>query len=74
MSVFYQADPLGYTSFDAVMLALNVSGLPLESSGSFEKGTLAVELGMQKVLQNHPGAIIMMYGARYQLYQFCTQN
>lgn len=65
ISIFYQNDAFGKTGYDALLGALNASGVTLESSGTFERGSFDVATGMNKILDNRaPEAIIILYASQ----------
>lgn len=65
IAVFYQYDTYGFDGLVGAELALKELGLELVARGSYIRGTLGVEEGLEKILRSEAEAVIMVgtYGA-----------
>lgn len=60
ISIFYQDDTFGLAGYEGLALALNASGLVLQSEGKYTRLTLDIEAGMTNVLAKNPEAVVMI--------------
>jgi ABC-type branched-subunit amino acid transport system substrate-binding protein len=60
ISIFYQNDAFGLAGLEGLSLAMNASGLVMESMGIYERNTLNISAGMTQVLSRNPEAIVMV--------------
>lgn len=58
--VFYQDDGFGQAVLSGTEKALKKRGMEVSVKGSFERGTLAVQSGLSRILQAKPDVVIMV--------------
>jgi len=60
IAVFYQQDAFGNAVLDGVKIALSAKGMTPVALGTFERNTLDVQAGMDKIKPSQPDAVIMV--------------
>eukprot|EP01113_Clastostelium_recurvatum_P026036 TRINITY_DN3126_c0_g1_i3.p1 TRINITY_DN3126_c0_g1~~TRINITY_DN3126_c0_g1_i3.p1 ORF type:complete len:1211 (+),score=227.81 TRINITY_DN3126_c0_g1_i3:56-3688(+) len=60
ISIFYQNDSFGVAGLNGLLLAMNASGLSLESYGTYERNTMDIYQGLRNITKGHPEAIVMI--------------
>jgi len=59
-AVFYQDDGFGLAVLAGTRLALRRHGLDVVATGTFHRGTTAIDTGLAAVLDGHPDVVIMV--------------
>jgi branched-chain amino acid transport system substrate-binding protein len=60
IAVFYQQDAFGNAVLEGVKIALSAKGMTPVALGTFERNTLEVQAGMDKIKPSQPDAVIMV--------------
>lgn len=60
VAVFYQYDEYGFDGLRGTELALKKYGLIPVAKGSYVRGTLDVEAGLEKIMASNPQAVVMI--------------
>ncbi len=60
IAVFYQQDAFGNAVLEGVKIALSAKGMAPVALGTFERNTLDVQAGMDKIKPSQPDAVIMV--------------
>jgi ABC-type branched-subunit amino acid transport system substrate-binding protein len=60
IAVFYQQDAFGQAVLEGVKIALSAHGMSPVALGTFERNTLEVQPGIDKIKPSHPDAVIMV--------------
>jgi ABC-type branched-subunit amino acid transport system substrate-binding protein len=60
IAVFYQQDAFGQAVLEGVKIALNAKGMTPVALGTFERNTLDVQAGIDKIKPSQPDAVIMV--------------
>ncbi len=60
VAVFYQYDEYGFDGLRGTEIALKRHGLIPVAKGSYIRGTLDVETGLEKIIQSHAQAVVMI--------------
>ena len=60
IAVFYQQDAFGLAVLEGVKIALNAKGMAPVALGTFERNTLDVQAGVDKIKPSQPDAVIMV--------------
>jgi len=58
--VFYQDDGFGQAVLSGTEKALKKRGMNVVAKGTFERGTLAIQTGLSKILQGNPDVVVMV--------------
>ncbi|PID74255.1 MAG: hypothetical protein CSB32_01710 [Desulfobacterales bacterium] len=76
VAVFYQYDEYGFDGLRGTEIALETYQLKPIAKGSYLRGTLDVETGLEKIISSHAQAVVMIgtYGACAKFIRLAKEN